>query len=381
MVTCVYLGEETGRKTEGGQPVRGCQLHDECVLTGGDATAASCDGCRKFLHVDGEGWPGDWVDPLLVMDRRRSKTDCLRDLLAGGSAFLVCGGPSGEEQLGQLNRRGIFSMAVNNSSGHPRHRPSAMVCSDPPMKFTHSVWLDPGVMKFIPTPKMKGKRARVRHKVDGVFGRSDRDLSRCPNVWGFKRESWLTPDDFFFSTEGASWGNHDSGTKRTGQPKTVCTMLLGLRLLRYLGAGRIYLVGVDFRMAPDYGYSFPQGRTEGASSSNNRQFAVVNEWLCEMERRGVFRRFGVEVYNTYERSGLRAFPFVPIGEAVEEAVGIIEREPSLSFWYEKASCPKCSSWSIRCGDERYECTEAECGLVWDPKDPPDYKKGKKRKKK
>lgn len=379
MATCVYFGEETGRKNEKGQAVHACQLHEECVPSDGDATVASCDGCSRRLSIEDKGWPDDWEDPLLVMDRRRRKTDCLRDLLAGGSAFLVCGGPSADAQLELLNRRGIFSLAINNASGHPKHRPQAMLCADPPMKFTHSVWLDPGVMKFIPSPKMKGKRARVRTKIDGVFGRSDRDLSRCPNVWAFQRESWLTPDDRFFLTEGASWGNHDSGTKRTGEAKTVCTMLLGLRMLRYLGAKRIYLVGVDFRMAPDYGYSFPQGRTEGASYSNNRQFAVVNQWLCEMERRGVFHRFGVAVYNTFERSGLRAFPYVPIGEAVEEAVGIIEREPDLQGWYEKASCPKCGSWSVRFG-ERCECTEAECGLTWDPSDPPDFKKKKGKKK-
>lgn len=376
-MTCVYLGDDTGRKTERDRPLHKCRLFGSCVAAGSDPDAASCEGCSDRLRLGDPGFANKWLDPMPIIDRRRVKTDCLRNLLAGGSAFLVCGGPSAEEQLPKLSRRGVWTMAVNNAAGHG-HRPQAMICSDPPMKFTHSVWLDPGVAKFIPTPKMKGRRARVRHKIDGVFGRNDRSLMQCPNVWGFQRHSWLTPDDQFFLSDGAMWGNHDKGTERTGQPKTVCTMLLGLRLLYYLGARTIYLVGVDFRMAPDHGYSFAQGRTAGATQSNNSQFAVVNQWLCEMQERGVFDRFGVALYNTCERSGLRAFPYVPIDRAVEEAVGIIEEEPDLEGWYEKASCPKCGVWDVRFRRDRCECLAVGCGLTWDPKDPPEFEKKKRK---
>ena len=67
----------------------------------------------------------------------------------------------------------------------------------------------------------------------------------------------------------------------------------------------------------------------------NEQFKVVNQWLVEMQEGGVFKRFGLEVYNCCERSGLRAFPHVSFDEAVKDAQGDIEQNPSLQGWYEK----------------------------------------------
>ena len=69
----------------------------------------------------------------------------------------------------------------------------------------------------------------------------------CPNTWGFSRRGWMSPDDTFFTESGAAWGNLNAGVERTGEDKTVCTMLLGLRILYHLGAREIYLIGVDFR--------------------------------------------------------------------------------------------------------------------------------------
>jgi hypothetical protein len=154
-------------------------------------------------------------------------------------------------------------------------------------------------------------------------------------VWGFRRESSLSPSDSFFTCEGACWGNHQAGVEATGQPKTVCTMLLALRLLYYLGARRVFLIGVDFRMGDGYGYSFNQDRDTGACTSNNEQYKVVNRWLCEMQENGTFKRFGLEVYNCYRESGLRAFPHVPFEEAIIDVTNGVEPIPDCSGWYEK----------------------------------------------
>lgn len=278
-----------------------------------------------------------WIDPLPIITARREKTDAFRHMLAGRSAFLVCSGPSANEiELEQLNGRGIWSMAVNNMAAHHRFRPNAFICSDPPGKFSDTIWFDPGIMKFVPTPKLKGRRGGLRRKLpDGTFERLDVSISKCPNVWGFQRWSWLSPDDEFFLTDGACWGNHNAGMKKTGQPKTVCTPLLAIRLLYYLGARTVYLVGMDFTMSPDYGYAFDQGRTVEACLSNNNQFSIVNGWLCDMQGTGVFKRFGLKLYNCFERSGLRAFPYVPFDEAIIESKGSVQDRPSLSGWYEK----------------------------------------------
>lgn len=276
-------------------------------------------------------------DPLIVIDRHRTNvSDALRDTLAGSHVFLLGGGPSANDlPLELLSRRGIWTMAVNNVAGHPKVRPQAFVCSDPPQKFSHSIWLDPAIMKFIPTAKMGGRRGNLRQKQkDGTFIRAG-NTDQCPNVWGFGRCSRLSPDDSFFTSTEACWGNHDEGCQQTGEPKTVCTMLLAIRLLKFLGASRIYLVGVDFGMSLSRGYSFDQDRTIEAVNSNNAQFAIVNKWLCKMQNDGVFSRFGLSVYNCYQKSGLRAFPYAPFTKAIEEAAGVIEQTPDLSGWYEK----------------------------------------------
>jgi hypothetical protein len=183
----------------------GCALHQV-------ADPGRCVNCTTLLRVDDEGFAAKWQDPLTVLGRDRSLTISLRNLLAGSPAFLVGGGPSANDlPLELLGRRGVFSLAVNNAAGHPRIRPQAFVCSDPPKKFTHSVWLDPGVMKFIPTPKLDAKRGRLRQRFNGEFKPLDRTTLQTPNTWAFKRWSWLEPNDKFFLTDGACWGNHQTG--------------------------------------------------------------------------------------------------------------------------------------------------------------------------
>ena len=277
-----------------------------------------------------------WRDPLVMLDKQRNVvSDSLRDLLAGHSAFLVCGGPSANElPLEHLNTRGIWSLAVNNAAAHPRFRPNAFICADPPSKFSSSIWLDPGIMKIIPTPKLDRKRGKLRRRVGEQFVALERTTMDCPNVWAFQRDSWLSPDDTFFQFPGACWGNHDIGVQKTNQPKTVCTMLLAIRIMYFLGARRIYLVGVDFRMTPELGYSFNQARDEGACSSNNRQFVVVNQWLCEMQKKDVFGRFGLQIFNCNPTSGLRAFPFAPFEDAITEARGVVETAPDCRQYYD-----------------------------------------------
>lgn len=343
-MSCAYLGAPIDA-VKCGQSVRVCKLLNCHVVEGiGNRKVPGCSTCAKNLSIDDAKFRVDWQDPLEVIDRRRIRTDALRNMLAGRSVFLACSGPSANLlPLENLNRRGIWTMAVNNMAGHAKFRPQAFVCSDPPMKFSHSIWLDPEIMKFVPTPKMCGNRAILRRKVGpGEFVPLKETVSECPNVWGFRRESWLTPDNEFFLSPGACWGNQSSGVRRTGQPKTVNTMLLAMRLLRHLGASNVFMIGCDFRMAGDYGYAFSQGIEHKRSKDDsklvrwdNDQYAVVNEWLCEMQRKGVFSRFGIEFYNCFRESSLRAFPFVPFEIAVAVCKGSVEDAPDLSEWYEK----------------------------------------------
>jgi len=340
-MNCIYLGDTLGTK-KCGQPTYQCSLLDCHVVKGvGNRTVPGCSECKKHLTQEETRYS---VDCLEIIDSRRKRVDSLRGLLAGRSAFLACSGPSANLlPLEQLNKRGIWTMAVNNMAGHSKFRPQAFVCSDPPLKFSQSIWFDPQIMKFIPTPKMNGGRARLKRKVGpDKFEYMNVTVSDCPNVWGFRRESWLTPDDQFFLSTGACWGNQNIGVKRTGQPKTVNTMFLAMRLLRYLGAKRVFLIGCDFRMASDYGYAFPQAIEHKRPRKkkvpvlwDNPQYSVANDWLCEMQQKNVFGRFGIEFFNCFQESSLRAFPFVPFEKALDECQGLVEDEPDLSGWYEK----------------------------------------------
>jgi len=342
-IGCVYLGPEL----EGKSGLFECRRFGRCVIEPDKGRGLpNCATCKERLPPNHQDFSDRWVDPLRVTDRTGKDTDCLRGLLAGRSVFLVCGGPSANQlPLERLNWKGCWSMAVNNMAAHPRFRPQAFVCADPPLKFSNSIWLDPGIMKFVPIPKLSPRRGRIRTKEpDGSIvwlKRGDQFVSTrdCPNVWGFARRSWLLPDDTFFTEPSAAWGNHDKGVQRTGQPKTVCTMLLAFRLLKYLGAKRVFLVGVDFLMSgsrgPTGNYAFGEERTTDAIRSNNEQYEVVNGWLCKMQKSGVFKRFGIEFFNCNRFSQLRAFPYVPFHDALKHVTAGVDQEPDLVGWYAK----------------------------------------------
>lgn len=345
MTDCVYLKEEkAGKETTDGRQVYDCEIHTQCTKVGNNFPFASCECCKQKLLYDDENFASEFLDPLIITDNSREPTHALRNMLKGGIAFLVCGGPSAKTlDLSQLEQRGIWSLAINNMAGHVRTQ--AFVCSDPPSKFHNGIWQDPCIMKIIPLPKTKAKRGRLRKKVDGEFKDLYIDDERinacdCPNVWGFARRAWLSPDESFFLEDHATWGNHDAGVKRTGEQKTVCTMLLGLRILYYLGARRIYFIGTDFWMDPEKdlkgNYAFGENRDMAAIKSNNGQFVIVNEWLCRMQDNGTFKKFGLEIYNCFEYSGLRAFSYIPFDIAIKEALKDFPKLPfDLSEWYLK----------------------------------------------
>ena len=331
---CLHLG----RKIDDAEDHYTCYLHGECTIAQETNGKLPCCGSCPNKAVLGTDTFKRWRDPLGIVGPNNKHTDVLRNMLRGGSAFLVCGGPSLlNVDYMKLRERGVFSLGVNNVAG--KVPVSAFVCSDPPAKFHHGIFYDPKVMKFLPTPKLRGRRGTLRIKQpNGEFKQAKKKTIDCPNVWGFERRSWLAPDCTWFTGTSAAWGNHDAGVKKTGQPKTVCTMLLGLRILQYLGARNIFLLGVDFYMDPrrdlDKNYAFNQHREDGACSSNNNIYRVVNQWLLDLKP--IFEQFGFNTYNTYQESRLTAFPYVPFSDALEVCRSGVPEEPfDLQGWYEK----------------------------------------------
>jgi len=348
MIHCVYLGELRSKEiVDSDEPVHICRVHDVCTRRRNKAQIASCRGCKEKLHVGDENFSERFSDFLFVVDRASRPTKALHNLLIGRSAFLVGGGPSANDlPLERLNTPGSWALCVNNVAGHDRFHPQAFVCSDPPSKFHDGIWMDPGIMKFVPVPKLKRRRGRLRHKrPDGEFvplviGGQRMSACDAPNVWGFARRAWLRPDNSFFLDPQAAWGNHNAGVDRTGEEKTVCTMLIGIRLLYYMGVRKIFLLGIDFGMDPTRdlcdNYSFEEERDEETCFSNNRQFRIVNDWLCRMQKDGVFERFGLSIFNCNGQSRLRAFPYVPFDIAMDMVTVDVPQKPfDLRQWYKK----------------------------------------------
>lgn len=332
-MACIYLGESIKGSTHA------CSIHGQCDPVASDpkSNRRACSLCKDHASIDQLlADTSTFIDPLrITMSDGVTPTNHLRNFLKGGAAFLVCGGPSLKNlPLERLYERGIFSLGVNNVAG--RVPCSAFVASDPPRKFHSSIFFDPKIIKLLPTPKLQKNRGKLRKKVGNEFIDLDDTTSNCPNVWGFERRSWLACDHTWFTDTAAAWGNHNSGVEQTGERKTVNTTFLGLRLLQYMGARYVFLLGVDFGMDPykeaKDNYAFGETRNMEACITNNNQYAVSNDWLTRL--RPVFESFGFYTFNCNPLSYLRSFDYVPFSEALEVVRGKVEIEPyDLSGWY------------------------------------------------
>ena len=278
------------------------------------------------------------TDPLQTFDRLGNylETHPLRNLWSPAAGFLVGSGPSlNTVDLGRLRERGIASLGINNAAAYAPCK--SFVCSDPPEKFHHGVFFDPGIMKFVPHTKL---RKRVRAKLpDGSFRFTRYNVCDCPNVFAFHRRSVFKPEEFL-TTEWASWGNNSQGAIDTGRQKAIFTWFIGLRLMVYLGVRRIYLLGVDFAMKPsgkrESGqYAFDQA---GVGLGNNSHYRVAADYCIELKPH--LEAAGIEVYQTNPASRLTAFPHVGFDAAIEDCRGVVPVEPfDLAGWYEKQTEP------------------------------------------
>lgn len=249
------------------------------------------------------------------------------------AAFLLLGGPSANNYpREELAARGVMTLAVNNIAGHLPC--SAFVMNDPVEKAHHGILLDGKILKFLPKPRMRANRGQFRIKDEnGVFSWAPIPVKKCPSVFFYDRDVAFDPATYLDSNS-ATWGTSgkviDAG--KSSRPKLLCTMLSALKIMYYLGAREVYLLGGDFRMSENAGYAFPQSRDADAVSANEALFRVANQELCALQP--FLLAGGYKVYNCLKESGLSAFPHVPFEKALKRVRGAMPREPfDLRDWY------------------------------------------------
>lgn len=246
-------------------------------------------------------------------------------LWSPSAGFLVCGGPSiNKLPFEKLRERGIVSLAVNNVAGHV---PVTAFCfSDPQSKFHHGALLDPKMITFAPIGKLK-KRIRAKFP-DGSFRSLKTRVKNCPSTFAFDRKTTFDAKTFLTS-EHAHWGR---GGKQTSDDKPftcLCTMLLGIRLMHYLGCSRVYLLGVDFKRTEAEQYSFSQ-----QAGIRNGRYSHENAMLAELKP--YFDKDGFSLFNCNPESECDVFPKVSFESAFEDCKGAVPDEPfDMSDWYSK----------------------------------------------
>jgi len=255
----------------------------------------------------------------------RYKPVDLSGLWAPSAGFLVCGGPSiNKLPFEKLKERGIVSLAVNNVAGHVPV--TAWTFSDPQSKFHHGMLLDPKILTFMPIGKLKRK---VRVKLpDGTFRGTNIRMRNCPGTFAFSRKTTFDAKTFL-TTDYAHWGRGGKQPDEDRPFTCLCTMLLGIRLLHYLGCPRVYMLGVDFLMTKEEQYSF--GQTSGV---RNGRYAKENAMLAELKP--YFDKEGFQLFNCNPDSGCDVFPKVSFDQAYQDCKGCVPEEPfDLKDWYNK----------------------------------------------
>lgn len=265
----------------------------------------------------------------------------LVDMFRGCSAFLIAGGPSFKDvDKSLLNAPGCWTMTLNNAVRSFRGNAACIV--DDPSRFVSSLWLDPKIMKFVPTSNFRKPiwDNRTFNRPDGTVDRRwcpmNVVVGDCPNVVGYQRnEKFHAPR--YLKEETINWGNH----KRWEGGRSV--MLASIRILYLLGFRRVYLVGVDFEMNDDKRYHFDEGRTEASIKGNMSTYSKMINWFSELKP--IFDKEGFIIKNCNPQSNLRVFPMTTVAEAVSEAADCMgdvvnERTRGMYSKYEE----KIASW-------------------------------------
>lgn len=213
-------------------------------------------------------------------------------------------------------------MGINNAGAYAPC--SAMTFGDPQWKFHFGAHLDGKTLTFAPYGKC-GHQIRAKLP-DGTFRQLNMPLALAPGVVAYGRSSrWNAAT--FLTTTWAHWGPGGRCSDANRALGKLASMMLGFRLLHYLGCPSIYLIGADFWNTNEQGYAWASERSGG-----NRQFAKQNAMLAQLKP--VFDAAGFRVYNATPGSKCDVFPMVSFDDAYRACKGPVPDEPwDMGQWY------------------------------------------------
>jgi hypothetical protein len=247
---------------------------------------------------------------LQLANARGQSAAPLKDIYAGRSCFLLCGGPSlRDTDFSLLDQPGILVAAVNNAA--TLFRPHLWFCVDNVAHFHESILRDPAIVKFT---KQNRSNDRFRTWSQHEWKTVETRISQLPNFWFFEHVAGFDATTFL-TQPYPTWGT----TKKTDPEKrgTRSCMLPAIRILYWLGVRTIYLLGCDFHITPEQSYAFDDPKNVRACGSNNNSYARLNRWFAELVPH--FHEHNLQVFNCTPDGNLTAFPRLSIGQAVAEA--------------------------------------------------------------
>lgn len=287
----------------------------------------------------------------------------LNNIYRGSSLFLCCSGPSLlQHNLSLIS--GMPTFAVNNAPialrRHGGFSPTFWTMTDDVGNFCASIYEDPRILKFLPDGKVNHK-IFDNNKWNRQFPSGDcfkkKKIKDCPGVLYYMRppkEREFFDANTFLQGDEFCWGNwaqrchcgyvrpedvKDKLCPECGERKnwgSRSCMLVAVRMAYELGFRKVFLLGCDFTMSKEeQNYAFEQERAAGAVRNNNNTYRMLNMRFDALKP--VFDRAGFEVYNCFEGSGLKSFPYKPFAECVEMAYSYPLEELTHGLYDRKAN--------------------------------------------
>jgi len=251
--------------------------------------------------------------------------------------FLVVNGPSlNDVDKSLLTQPGIMTLGVNN--GPAAFRPNLWIMADDNTSFIRSIWLDPRIVKFVPEGK-KGKK--LFHNDE--FKEMETSVGDCSSIVYYERNYKFEPEKWLHQ-DSLNWGNkthicgcgyeHKQIKDKDGNwkkpPDKICPkcgdynrfghyniIYLAVGLMFHLGFRTLNIVGADFHMDKGHTYAFDQARSRNSIKNNNAQYEEANKRFDALKPH--FEKHGYNVFNCYEDSGLKSFPYKSLEQAVSDA--------------------------------------------------------------